>query len=103
MVADYLRTHGFPGAEPSTRGAGGRDILGVPGLSLEVKAKARGEFQQWLEQARAGLECPDDIAAVVWRRNGDGPTTMHQWPVLMDLGTLVFLLVEAGYGWGGTR
>jgi hypothetical protein len=103
LVADYLRQRGFPHAEPSTRGAAGPDILGVPGVGLEVKAQARGEFQAWLGQARTNLENPEDVCAVVWRRNGDGPTTIQEWPVITDLGTLVWLLREAGYGAGGVH
>ena len=100
LVAAFLRAHGFPHAEPPTRGAGGPDILGTPGVVLEVKAKAKAEIGDWLAQARNRVQEPDDIAAVIWRRNGDGPTTLAQWPVIIDVGTLVFLLAQAGYGDG---
>lgn len=99
LLAAWLRDRGFQGADSPNRGAAGTDITGIPGVSIEVKARATAAIGEWLAQARGQRQGPDDIAAVVWRRNGDGPANLDQWPVIIDVGTLAYLLNEAGYGW----
>jgi hypothetical protein len=97
ILAAYLRRQGFAGAEPTTRGAPGTDILGIPAVVIEVKAKHANPLVDALNQARANCHTADDIPIAVWRRDGDGPTNVHQWVVATDVATIAHLLAEAGY------
>jgi hypothetical protein len=98
IVADYLREHGWPFAEPVGAGRPGSDITGTVTLSVEVKARAGFDPAAALRQA-------EDAAAgrlpfVVLRLNGQGPASVEEWPVVIRLGRFVEVLREAGYGDG---
>jgi len=93
-VAGYLREHGWPYAEDAGAGRGGVDILGTPGLSWEVKARADFSPLAWLREAASRRGVP----MCVHRPKGMGPVTVGQWPVTMRLEDLVILLRQAGYG-----
>lgn len=96
-VARWMATHGWPFAESTGAGRSGSDVLGTPGIALEVKARADLSPMAWLRQARAGSK-PGDVAAVVFRPNGVGEASVAGWPVLLDLATFTDLLRAAGYG-----
>ena len=95
-VADYLRTHGWPYAEAVGAGRSGRDVLGVPGIAVEVKARRDYSPLAWLRQV-ASTAC-DDLPLVVARPDGMGPASVAAWPVTMRLADVVTLLRAAGYG-----
>jgi hypothetical protein len=97
IVADYLRTHGFPFAEPVGAGRDGSDVTGVPGLDLEIKAR-RGfnpaaAMKQQAERAQPGV-----VPFAVLRLDGQGPAAIEAWPVVISLGQFVEILREAGWG-----
>lgn len=74
----------FPYATPIGAGEQGNDIRNTPGLSPEVKARDAVSLPRALAQARAGGS-PDDIPIVIWRHNGQGPSTMDEFTVTMRL------------------
>lgn len=95
-VAAYLAEHGWPYATDVGAGRGGIDVLGTPGLGIEVKARRDFEPLAWLRQAvrAAGGALP----LVVHRPDGMGPATIADWPVTLRLADAVTLLRAAGYG-----
>lgn len=94
-VAGWYQDHGFPNALAVGAGRPGVDITGVPGLAIEVKARAKFEPLAWLRQAtklpRVGLPF------AVFRCNGQGPQNVGEWGVLMTMSDHTQLLREAGY------
>ncbi len=95
VAADYFAANGFPHAESTGSGRSGVDILGMPGLAPEVKARRGFSPLEWLRQAataRAG------VPFVVARLDGQGEATVDEWPVLIRLADFVPLLRAAGYG-----
>lgn len=97
IVADYLRAHGFPFAEPVGAGRDGSDVTGVPGLDIEVKAR-RGfnpaaAMKQQAERAQAGV-----VPFAVLRLDGQGPAAIEDWPVVICLSQFIEILREAGWG-----
>ena len=95
LVAEYLRTRGWPFAESTGAGRSGVDVTGCPGLSVEVKATA-GRVPEALRQAvkNRGTGLP----FVVWRSNGQGPEGIADWHVVTRLEDFTALLRAAGYG-----
>ena len=97
IVAEYLRTHGFPYAEPVGAGRDGSDVTGVPGLDIEVKAR-RGfnpvaAMKQQAERADEAL-----LPFAVLRLDGQGPASIEDWPVVVRFGAFIQVLREAGWG-----
>ena len=93
-VADYFVHHGWPHATDAGAGRGGVDILGVPGLSIEVKGRRDFSPSAWLREARTRPGLP----MVVHRPYGSGVNAVPDWPVTLRLCDLVVLLRDAGYG-----
>jgi hypothetical protein len=98
MVARAFKTDGWPYAEPTGAGAGGRDITGLPGLACEVKARSGFDPMANLRQARNHAIRDEHLPFVVMRPNGYGETTIDQWPVFLDFATFRRLLRQAGFG-----
>ena len=96
LVADYMREHGWPWATDVGAGRTGSDILNVPGLKVEVKARRDFSVTSWLRQASAG-EIPG-LPCVVQRPDGYGPAKIEDWPMIFRLGDGIILLRQAGYG-----
>lgn len=94
VVAEYLKVNGWPYAESTGAGRSGSDVTGVPGLALEVKARAGFDPMAWVRQAAANPGLP----MVAFRPNGMGETTVGSWPCIVRLADLVQLLRAAGYG-----
>ena len=94
VIAQHLTTHGFPHAETTGSGRSGSDILGTPGLAIEVKARRAVDPLAWIRQAasNAGLPC------VIFRPDGLGETRVGEWPVMMRLDDWIGLVRAAGYG-----
>lgn len=97
IVADFLQANGFPYAEPTGAGRQGRDILGVPGLDIEIKARHRLDLPGTIAQLRE-REQPNLLPLAILRPDGYGPARIHDWPAILPLSTAVWLLREAGYG-----
>lgn len=94
-VAAYFAANGWPFATDAGAGRPGNDILGVPGLGIEVKARRDFSPLAWVKQAgKDGAGLP----MCVHRPDGMGPATVAAWPVTMRLEDLVSLLRQAGYG-----
>jgi hypothetical protein len=105
IVTGWMRDHGWPYAESVGSGRAGTDITGIPGLLAEVKAWATWQPTTWLrqheQQAIYGsppLLRPTPLAFVVQRPNGYGPANLAEWPAILRLDRLTWLLHEAGYG-----
>ena len=96
IVADYLKTHGWPFAEPVGAGRPGADITGTVTLAVEVKARSGFDPAAALRQAEDAAD--GRLPFVVLRLNGQGPASVEEWPVVIRLGRFVEVLREAGYG-----
>jgi hypothetical protein len=94
-VAAYLAVNGWPFATDAGAGRPGSDILGVPGLGIEVKARRDFKPLEWVRQA---VKSTNGIPMCVLRPDGMGPATVASWPVTMRLEDVVSLLRQAGYG-----
>lgn len=94
IVADFLRSHGWPSAERVAASLKGADITGTPGLAFEIKSRYGLDLGAWMAQAakREGLPL------LVVRLNGQGPAAIERWPLVLPFGTGVELLRNAGYG-----
>ena len=95
LVAAYLAAHGWPHATSKGAFEGGRDIEGMPGLAVEVKATSDGSLTGALRQAEA--YAGGDLPLVVWRPNGYGEERIGDWVVAMRLDVATRLLRDAGY------
>lgn len=93
-VAAWFADHGWPHAESAGAGRTGVDVLGLAGISCEVKARRGFSPLAWIRQARQQPGLP----LVVHRPDGMGPATVADWPVTMRLEDVTTLLQQAGYG-----
>lgn len=97
-IVTFLQSCGWPHVERrALNGAKDRgDIAGIPGVVIEAKSAARVELAAWLDEANA--EALNDRAAygVVWFKRRGRPDPGDGF-VLMDGGSFIALLVEAGY------
>lgn len=96
FVAAAFAADGFPHAEPAPRGTPGRDILGLPGVCVEVKA--RTGFEPLANMRQAVRNAGGDLPLIVLRCNGQGPASIDDWPAFMPFGVVRRLLRLAGYG-----
>jgi len=96
--ADYARNNGWPYAQPVGAGANGRDIENMPGLAPEVKAPRDENFRIAGALRQAVKNAGGDLAYVVYRPDGSGPATVADWPCIIRLEDLTWLLRAAGYG-----
>lgn len=94
VVAEWFAEHGWPYAESAGAGRPGVDILGLVGISVEVKARRGFSPLAWIRQARQ----QPGIPLVVHRPDGMGPASVADWPVTMRLTDVTALLHAAGYG-----
>lgn len=97
LVADYLKTNGFPYAESTGAGRTGTDITGTIGIDWEVKARRNLNLVALIDQMRERTNGYDLPVAVV-RPDGRGPASITDWPAVVPLSDLVDLLRQAGYG-----
>lgn len=95
VVADWFRDSGFPYAESAGAGRPGSDVIGVPGLKIEIKARRAFSPLSWLRQAHAAKG--GGLPFVVFRCDGQGEANVGEWGVLLRLDTMTDLLREAGY------
>lgn len=85
LVAEYLRSIGYPDAQAATPYGPGPDVLGVP-WSVEVKARNRLDIGAGLRQASdANPEMPP---LLIVRPNGLGEAHMGDWWAITNLGYL---------------
>ncbi len=98
-VAAWFAGHGWPHAESAGAGRPGVDVLGLAGISCEVKARRGFSPLAWIRQARQQPGLP----LVVHRPDGLGTASVADWPVTMRLEDVTALLRAAGYGDEVTR
>ena len=96
VVAEWLAAHGWPWAESTGSSRQGSDITGTPDIAVEVKARRDLDPLAWIRQAETGAD--GRLPLVVFRPDGAGEATVHQWPCLLRLEDLTRLLLDAGYG-----
>jgi hypothetical protein len=95
VVAEWFKESGFPYAESAGAGRSGSDIIGVPGIRVEVKARRAFSPLAWLKQAK---DAPGEgLPFVVFRCDGQGEANVGEWGVLIRLDEFTGLLKEAGY------
>lgn len=95
-AAAWFAANGFPFALPVGSGRAGRDLTGMPGLSVEIKARRDLNLPTWLRQAAAAAG--KDLPMLIHRPDGFGPATIALWPVTFSLRDATTLLRDAGYG-----
>ena len=83
VVADWLREHGWPDAEPTFGSEPGRDIQKIPGHSIEVKARYGLDLRAFLKQADSYAD--GDKPCVVIRMNGQGEKSVGEFLVIRRL------------------
>lgn len=93
-VADYLRAW-FPNAEPTPNSRPGRDVLGTPGIAIEVKTGAEWRAT-WLKQA-AKYASDGELAWLVYLPPGLGERQVRRAMVIVPLEVAIGWAVEAGY------
>lgn len=96
LLAQWLVGHGWAGAESVPASLPGRDILGTPGLAIEVKATKVADLPGAMRQAVKNAK--GDLAVVVYRPAGYGPERMADWLCVFSLRDATELLTAAGYG-----
>lgn len=94
-VAAWLRDHGWAHAERNPASLPGRDIKGIAGLGIEVKARRDFNPAAWARQA--AKNAGTDLPLVVMRPDGMGPAQIGLWPVFFSLADATQLLIDGGY------
>jgi hypothetical protein len=93
IVASYLQQWW----EFASVGRGkGKDILNVPNLDIEVKARTGFQPKQVLAQIKARTTISGDLGFAVLRLNGQGEDA-REYAAVIRFEDLVNLLVKAGY------
>jgi hypothetical protein len=93
IVASYLQQWW----EFASVGRGkGKDILNVPNLDIEVKARTGFQPKQVLAQIKARTTISGDLGFAVLRLNGQGEDA-REYAAVIRFEDLVTLLVKAGY------
>lgn len=90
-VVAWLNANGFPNAERRGAGFEASDIIGIPGVTLEIKNQAKLELAKWVDQLTDEMIADDnDIGAVVAKRRGQ--TDVGRWYAVMPVEVLARLL-----------
>ena len=92
IAADYLKPV-FPDAASIAASLPGKDILGTPNWSFEVKARSAFNPLEWIRQARKAAKV-DEYSAVIMRPNGLGEERVGEWLVFMTFADFVDLMDE---------
>lgn len=101
LVVDYLKGRGWPYAERRAL-AGAKDkgdVTGTPGLVWEVKSASRITLPEWLretEQERINAQAAHGILVV--KPKGYGESRIEEWPAVLPLRHMTYLLAELGFG-----
>lgn len=97
-LAALMNRVGWPFAEAIFGAAPGRDLIGTPGLAVEVKATSDNPLPEALRQAVKHVGTSGDLPVVVWRPNGYGEDKIACWVMALTVADGLRLLAEAGYG-----
>jgi hypothetical protein len=98
IAAEWFASHGWEFAEPTGAGRAGTDITGMPGLDVEVKARARFDPSAAIRQLAMRSKETTLLGFVLLRLNGQGPACVGDWPVMLRLDDFTNLLRDAGFG-----
>jgi hypothetical protein len=94
IVANYLQQWW----EFASVGRGkGKDILNVPNLDIEVKARTGFQPKQVLAQIKARTDVSGETGFAVLRLNGQGEKDVRDYAAIIRFEDLINLLVKAGY------
>jgi hypothetical protein len=74
----------------------GKDIVNIPMVDIEVKARSTFSPLEWLRQVKKRTEKTRDLPIVVCRMNGQGEDA-GGYLAFMQFSDLVQLLLKAGY------
>ena len=74
----------------------GKDIVNIPMVDIEVKARSTFSPMEWLRQVKKRTEKTKDLPIVVCRMNGQGEVP-GDYLAFMQFSDLVQLLLKAGY------
>lgn len=96
-VADYLVRHGFKTAHVTSMAASGSDVLGIPGIDFEVKARSGLAISETLAQLKRRRK-ETGLGVGVLRLNGQGEKAVGDWVAILTFDDLIYLLQAAGYG-----
>jgi hypothetical protein len=93
-LAAYLRPW-FPSAEATPNGRPGRDVLGTPGIAIELKTGAEWRAT-WLKQA-AKYASEGELPWLVYMPPGCGERQIGRAMVIVPLEVALPWAVAAGY------
>ena len=97
IVADYLVRNGFHTAHTTSMAASGSDVLGIPGLDIEVKGRRDLVISETLAQLKRRRR-ETGLGVGVLRMNGQGEKAIGDWVAILTFDDLIYLLKAAGYG-----
>lgn len=96
-VIAWLNNNGFPHAERRGAGFEASDIIGIPGVTLEVKNQKTMNLAAWVNQLVDEMQADGNLrGAVIHKRRGH--TDVGDWYATMPAWVFAALLAEAGYG-----
>lgn len=94
LIAERWRSNGMaPYAKAAGAGEAGKDVLDVPGLAVEIKARDTVSLPAALRQARSSAEV-GDLPIVIARHNGQGEASVDKFTVSVDLADFEALWME---------
>ena len=102
VVADYLVRQGFHTAHVTSMAASGSDVLGIPNLDIEVKARAGLPISETMAQLKRRRKV-SGLGVGVLRMNGQGEKSVGDWVAILTFDDLIHLLKAAGYGHNSQR
>ena len=97
-IAALLRSFGFDArrtAQYCGKNSDAADVIGIPGLHIEVKRQEKTRIQEWMRQAER--DCGEKVPCVIHRRSRE------PWYVTLPLdGFMKILKGELGDATSGT-
>ncbi len=81
----------------TSEGTGGSDVLGIPNLDIEVKARAGLPISETMAQLKRRRR-ETGLGVGVLRMNGQGEKAIGDWVAILTFDDLIHLLKAAGYG-----
>ncbi|MCP4962263.1 MAG: hypothetical protein GY925_23715 [Actinomycetia bacterium] len=98
-VVDYLNANGYPHAERRLSGAADDrgDIIGIPGVTIEVKARRAFEPAAWVDQLAEEMDNTpgEGTGFVIAKRRQRGDVA--DWYAITPVGLMLPLLKGAGW------
>lgn len=91
-VARILRSYGYPcrRGQQYSGANGDADVVGLPGIHIEVKRRENLNVYEAIEQAKRDAAKIGTMPTVMWRKND------HEWLVTMTMEAWMQLYQKAG-------